>query len=482
MSEEFECTCTPGEPGYCNHWKQQMGPETKDICASRTLLINGVETPYDRSVYVQTWSRLRDKRLAVPREGEVDTDALRFKHPCTHLVGLTSTGERAACGCGSSGNGEVDVYGCDQHAKCTICAPARELRLKCCKTIAEGSTHYCDKYEPDTSLALECMTNGTVTFRPIAPQITFGMAVGAGEEISAIWATIYAVLVRDIEFVRKTMLEVVVVDCTTDPKQSEEIKRVVTAAKVDDRTVGRYSRYDGPPSTSGPRNAVFAAAKSNIVVCVDPHVILYPGCLENVYNTLVSDKKSLDLLVGTIVFRDSGSAGCTRQDLTWGKANGILGVWGKDPETPSPTCDFEVPQQGLGFFASRKEAWDAHGGFHPEATGFGGCETYLCENVRRYGGRVLSSRVRKWHHRFVDQSAFTVRTWSGTRYQTYVNYLLGFFALPWIEKATECVTQYRPLLSQSDLLSGLNAAAKSSRSRITSQELLQLQELARSGS
>jgi hypothetical protein len=76
----------------------------------------------------------------------------------------------------------------------------------------------------------------------------------------------------------------------------------------------------------------------------------------------------------------------------------MYGAWrtderGTDPDAPP----FEIPMQGLGAFACRRQAWP---GFNPRLSGFGGEEGYLHEKIRRNGGKVFCLPFLRWMHRF----------------------------------------------------------------------------------
>ncbi len=77
---------------------------------------------------------------------------------------------------------------------------------------------------------------------------------------------------------------------------------------------------------------------------------------------------------------------------------GMLGKWDYDARGADPSAPpFEIPMQGLGVFACRKEAWP---GFNPRLRGFGGEEGYIHEKFRQRGGRVFCLPFLRWLHRF----------------------------------------------------------------------------------
>jgi hypothetical protein len=66
---------------------------------------------------------------------------------------------------------------------------------------------------------------------------------------------------------------------------------------------------------------------------------------------------------------------------------------GRDPNWP----EFEIPGQGMGFFASRKDSWL---GFAKGCSGFGGEEMNIHTKYRQAGRKAICLPFLKWNHRF----------------------------------------------------------------------------------
>jgi hypothetical protein len=76
----------------------------------------------------------------------------------------------------------------------------------------------------------------------------------------------------------------------------------------------------------------------------------------------------------------------------------MYGVWATDPRGEDPQgAPFDIPMQGLGLFACRREAWAR---FNSEFRGFGGEEGYIHAKTRQLGGRTLCLPFLRWVHRF----------------------------------------------------------------------------------
>jgi hypothetical protein len=102
----------------------------------------------------------------------------------------------------------------------------------------------------------------------------------------------------------------------------------------------------------------------------------------------------------------------------------MYGVWafdsrGADPGAPA----FDIPMQGLGVFACRRDAWP---GFNRSFRGFGGEEGYIHEKIRQRAGRTLCLPFLRWVHRF----ARPLGTPYPNRWEERIrNYFVGFTEL-----------------------------------------------------
>ena len=143
------------------------------------------------------------------------------------------------------------------------------------------------------------------------------------------------------------------------------------------------------------RDILFREANSEYVLVMDSHVLFVPGSLSRLVAFLKMQGESRDLWQGPLLYDDQKSVS-THFRPEW--SAGMYGVWdcderGKDPDAPP----FEIPMQGLGVFACRKDAWV---GLNPRLRGFGGEEGFLHEKVRQNGGKVFCLPFLRWMHRF----------------------------------------------------------------------------------
>ena len=155
------------------------------------------------------------------------------------------------------------------------------------------------------------------------------------------------------------------------------------AAGADLRALGewlpnyRYVPFGGYRGTAV-RDLVFREADAEIVCCLDSHVLLRPGALGHLLDWFDAHPDSPDLLQGPLLY-DNLEPSATHMKPTWG--GGMFGQWDRDPRIDEPGCEpFEIPMQGLGLFACRRDAWP---GLNPRLRGFGGEEGYLHEKFRQ---------------------------------------------------------------------------------------------------
>ena len=103
-----------------------------------------------------------------------------------------------------------------------------------------------------------------------------------------------------------------------------------------------------------------------------------------------------DLVQGPLLSADARGLTGTHWNPVW--SEGMYGQWAVDPRGLDPGAEpFDIPMQGLGLFACRRDAW---AGLSPRFRGFGGEEGYLHEKVRRAGGRTVCLPALRWLHRF----------------------------------------------------------------------------------
>lgn len=245
------------------------------------------------------------------------------------------------------------------------------------------------------------------------PFLTLGMATI--DDFDGVYFTITSLMLHHGDAMDDC--EIVVVDNHPHSKQGRMVEEWIRTSVPN----GRYFAFDGPLGTAQARNEVFRRASGHAVLCLDCHVLLAAGTVRKLIDYYREHPQSRDLLSGPLL-SESGQIAATDQRAAWRR--GALGVWSIDERGRDPDGEpFEIWQQGMGLFSCRKDAWV---GFHPEFRGFGGCESYIMEKIRRRGGRVLCCPWLRWTHRFQRPHGAPYETIVQDRIQ---NYLVGFLEL-----------------------------------------------------
>lgn len=196
----------------------------------------------------------------------------------------------------------------------------------------------------------------------------------------------------------------------------------------------RYVPFRSIRSTAV-RDLVFREADSDLVLCIDSHVLLRAGGLAALVEHL-ADPACRDLVQGPMLGADGTRVAATHMEPTWSKA--MFGTWGHDKRADDPTAPaFDIGSQGLGLFACRASAWP---GLNPRFRSFGGEEGYLQEKVRQAGGRTVCLPALGWVHRFARPNGVPHTITHRDRIR---NYVLGWREIGW---------DLQPMIDQFDAL------------------------------
>jgi hypothetical protein len=236
-------------------------------------------------------------------------------------------------------------------------------------------------------------------------------------------------------------IEFLVVDNHPQGPAAEHLKA------LDHKVPGfRYVPFDGYRGTAV-RDLVFREATSDLVVCLDSHVLLRPGALARVVAHL--DTHPDDFVHGPLLNED-GSVHATHFEPVW--QDGMFGFWDGDVRDDDPTAPaFEIEMSGLAAFACRRDAWP---GLNPRFRGFGSEEGYLQEKVRRRVGRVVCLPGFGYVHRFGRPRGPSYLNDLGERIR---NYVIGWSELGW--DVSEIAQHFSTLLD-AELASRLFQAAR----------------------
>ena len=302
------------------------------------------------------------------------------------------------------------------------------------------------------------------------PKITIGMA--HAEDYDGVYFTVQA-----LKLYCTVPFELIVVDNTPHSEHGKAVRTLIE--QWSGKWPAKYIPMPEAVGTSQTRNRVFEEASCEYVACMDCHVLMQPGAIEALVDHFDLYPQTENLLTGPLLF-DSLDNMATHFDMVWRRE--MWGIWGQawtckhcgeifsiqadgnqdctyhamDSEhTKITRCEkcnnvfprvrwsghyqqmqqygyglagngsrpFEVPAQGLGFFASRRSSWL---GFNKEFRGFGGEEGYIHEKYRQAGRTTLCLPQVKWNHRFgrPDGVKYPLNRLAKVR-----NYLIGFAEL-----------------------------------------------------
>lgn len=248
-----------------------------------------------------------------------------------------------------------------------------------------------------------------------AKKLTIGMATY--DDYHGVYFTIQALQMYHAEVFDQ--VSVTVIDNNPNSAHGKQIKKLFDGWLGKEHT---YIPYTKQRSTAV-RNLVFETARTPYVCCVDCHVMLWPDSVRRLIEYFDANPDSGDLLQGPLVY-DNLRTISTHFNPIWGKE--MFGKWGTDKRGIDLDSEpFEIPMQGLGQFACRKDAWL---GFHKAFHGFGGEEGYIHEKFRQAGHRTLCLPFLRWLHRFGRPD--------GTPYPNILedrtfNYFLGWGEVGW---------------------------------------------------
>ena len=223
-------------------------------------------------------------------------------------------------------------------------------------------------------------------------------------------------------------LEIIVVDNTPDQTYRsslrDQIYNKVNPEKPYDYKIAENVKYFEFTEEKGPaetKNMVFEHATGEYVLCMDSHVLLKEGSVQELIGFLKDLKgEDRDHFYTGPLRHGSGNLS-THWDVKW--RGQMLGTWGEDPSLLKDNTPKDIPANGCGLFLCRKESWL---GFNKDFNGFGGEEVYIHNKYRKEGRRVLLLPNLVWWHRFGNPDA---KHYSLSRYSKIRNYVIGYLEL-----------------------------------------------------
>lgn len=263
--------------------------------------------------------------------------------------------------------------------------------------------------------------------------------------------------------------EFLVVDQAPDSPHGIAVKGLIEQWVHGNGCTARYVPYTEKLGSAAAKEKVFQEAAGKNVICMDGHVLLWPGTVQSVLDNLTKGV----MVVGPMVY-DNYRSCSTHLDKKWsgeqwgtwaeafrckcgapnvitiidgrlqysdamGQAYGetckcgnyvypqqgksldqCIGSSGFSRYTDGLGPNFLVGAHGTGFMAMRKEDWP---GFPEGMAGFGAEEWIIHERLRRKGGDVICVPGARWTHRFLnpDGPKYPLHRWDKVR-----NFVIGF--------------------------------------------------------
>ena len=208
-------------------------------------------------------------------------------------------------------------------------------------------------------------------------------------------------------------IEFVVIDNNPDGEHGKAVKGLSGWVKQPIKYIP-FNEYN----STAVRTKIFEYAENPYVLVMDCHVLFESGSLRKLVDFFDEGRDEGNLLQGPLLYDDLQNLS-THFDLVW--RSQMWGVWGTDERGRNPDGEpFEIPAQGLGCFASRKDSWL---GFNPKFRGFGGEGGYIHQKYRNAGKKAMCLPFLRWLHRFGRPS--------GVKYPLLLeykvkNYVVGF--------------------------------------------------------
>jgi len=217
-------------------------------------------------------------------------------------------------------------------------------------------------------------------------KLTIGMC--CIQDYQGAYFTIQSILLYHSEVLAD--IEFVVVD--NDPESIQGKALANFCQKWVKKVPIRYFPFSEYRATSL-RNLVFDYAKTEYVLCCDSHVLFAPKAIQSLIGFFDTGLDKGGLIHGPLLYDDLKNA-ATHFSQDW--SQGMWGQW-KTDERLEKESYFEIPSQGMGAFACRKQAWLR---FCDDNRGFGGEEGTIQELFRKNNRKVLCLVSFKWVHRF----------------------------------------------------------------------------------
>lgn len=230
------------------------------------------------------------------------------------------------------------------------------------------------------------------------PRLTVGMA--CYRDWPGVWATVQSLRLNHRECLDEIEIIVIDNDPAGTPHSGGESSHSSKCRQLCERIGAKYEHFTQRVGTAAAKGRIFELATAPAVLVVDCHVLLPSGVLRRLIDWFQSHPTSRDLWQGPCI-GDGGLDDLVGTHFAPGWGSLMYGKWAVDARAVYSEEPFEIPMQGCGMFACRKDVWP---GFHSLLRGFGPEEFHLHQRFRRAGGKCYCLPWMKWCHRFGNPS------------------------------------------------------------------------------
>jgi hypothetical protein len=205
--------------------------------------------------------------------------------------------------------------------------------------------------------------------------------------------------------------EIIVIDNNPESKEGKE----TAAFCATDKNI-KYIKLDNSRGAFAKEDVFFHAKSDNVLVC-DCHVLFAPNAIQSLISFFESGEDGGNLIQGPLL-SDDMKVIATHLKPTWG--SGMFGQWAYDERVKSEKS-FEIPAQGMGVFACKKNAWV---GFPSKCKGFGGEEFFVHEKFRQAGRKTMCLSKFSWLHRFRRPNGAPYRPTRENKFKNHIRAML----------------------------------------------------------
>lgn len=240
-------------------------------------------------------------------------------------------------------------------------------------------------------------------------KLTIGMAVY--EDYDGVFFTTQALRYYHQD-VNRERIKFLVVDNSPESIHSPHIKEF-----VEDTVKGKYIAAGDAKGNAAAKDLVFKHAETELVLCIDSHVLIEPGGIRALIDYYDNNPESHDLIQGPLLYDDIYSNNVfSHFRPEWG--SGMYGKWEADDRAKNKNAPaFEIEAQGCGLMSCRKDAWP---GFNSRFKGFAVEEYYIHQKFRNAGHKCVCLPALRWIHRFTRPDGPKYRNVWEERLRNYI--------------------------------------------------------------